>query len=288
MRAAIVTYEGDRTSDRQSGMVGAALKRMGNEVEEAVWSDPSVDWASFDVAWICSTWDYFNRPDEFRDWVARAGVATRLHNPRVLVDWNMDKRYLRELGNAGVSIVQTVWAMPELADAAQETVGDLEWDQAIVKPTVDGGAFNLERVAGDEVAEAVRKVGGPAMVQPFLPSLAEEGELSLVFFGGELSHSIRKRPKPGDFRIQEHWGGIFTPEEPGDEALSAAAETLDATVACSPIDERPLYARVDLVRDLGGTLCTIEVEVIEPSLYLEHTGPEATERFAGLLAEAAG
>ncbi len=225
--------------------------------------------------------------DEFREWVARAGVATQLQNPRVLVDWNIDKRYLRELGGAGVSIVQTVWSMPDLADVAQETVGDLGWEQAIVKPTVDGGAFNLEKVGADGVAAAIGKVDGPAMVQPYLPSLAEEGELSLVYFGGELSHSIRKTPKSGDFRIQEHWGGTFTPEEPSAEALAAGKETLDAMVECSPIEEMPLYARVDLVRDLGGTLCTIELEVIEPSLYLEHAGPEATENFARLLAAAA-
>ena len=166
MRAAIVTYEGDRSSDKQSGMVGAALERMGHEVEMPVWSDPAVDWASYDVAWICSTWDYFNRVDEFREWVARAGVATQLHNPRVLVDWNIDKRYLRELGGQGVPIVPTVWTMPELSKSAQDTVGDLGWEEVVVKPLIDGGAFNLERVARDEVAAAVERAGtrddGPA------------------------------------------------------------------------------------------------------------------------------
>ena len=129
MRAAIVTYEGDRSSDKQSGLVAAALERMGHEVEMPVWSDPAVDWASFDVAWICSTWDYFNRVDEFRDWVARAGVATQLHNPRVLVDWNIDKRYLRELGGEGVPIVPTVWACPSCRSRPATPSIDLGWDE---------------------------------------------------------------------------------------------------------------------------------------------------------------
>jgi len=270
-------------------LVGAALEGLGHEVETPVWSDPGVDWTSYDVAWISSTWDYFNRVDEFRDWVARAGVATRLHNARILVDWNIDKRYLRELGSEGVPIVQTVWAMPELAGQAQETVGDLSWEKAVVKPTIDGGAFNLEVVEQGEVAAAVERIGAPAMVQPFLPSLADEGELSLIYFRGELSHAVHKSPKAGDFRVQEHWGGVFTPiDDPPREALHAGANTLDAMVSCSPIGEMPLYARVDLVRDLEGTLCTIELEVIEPSLYLEHVGPEKTENFARLLADAAG
>ena len=289
MRAAIVTYEGDRTSDRQSGLVGDTLRGMGHEVSEPVWSDPKVDWGAYDVAWISSTWDYFNRVDEYRDWVARAGVATRLHNPRVLVDWNIDKRYLRDLGGEGVAIVPTVWAMPELAGSAQETVGDLSWEKAVVKPTIDGGAFNLELVEADEVAAAVGRIDGPTMVQPYLPSVAEEGELSLIYFRGELSHAVHKSPKAGDFRVQEHWGGVFTAiDDPPREALEAGSKTLDAMVSCSPIGEMPLYARVDLVRDLEGTLCTMELEVIEPSLYLEHAGPEKTENFARLLAEAAG
>lgn len=287
MRAAIVTFEGTHESDKQSAMVLNALRRMGHDAEMAVWSDPAVDWSAYDVAWISSTWDYFDRELEFRDWIARAGVATRLHNPRVLVDWNIDKRYLRELGGSGVPIVPTVWTMPELADSAQETVGDLGWESVVVKPTVDGGALHLVTVDAGGVAEAVREVGEPAMVQPLLPSLATEGEMSLVFFHGELSHTVHKAPKRGDFRVQEHWGGEWSAAEAPPEALAAAQQTLEAMLRCSPINEMPLYARVDLVRDLDGTLCTIELEVIEPSLYLELVGPEVTERFARLLAEAA-
>lgn len=287
MRLAIATCENTPEHDRQSGMVSDALERLGHSAEMEVWSDPEVEWGGYDAAWISSTWDYFERAEEFRGWVARAGVATRLHNPRVLVDWNIDKRYLRELGGAGVPILPTVWTMPELAAAAQETVGDLGWEGVVVKPTVDGGAFRLELVEPDEVAAAVERVDGPAMAQPFLPSLAEQGELSLVFMRGELSHTIHKVPKSGDFRVQEHWGGIFTAVEAPAEVLRAANRTLEATLACSPIEGPPLYARVDLVRDLDDELCTIEVELIEPSLYLQHVGPDATERFARLFAEAA-
>lgn len=288
MRIAIATCEGPTEFDHQSELVTPVLERMGHSVEKAVWADPAVDWAFYDAAWISSTWDYFNRPDEFREWIARAGVATRLHNPRVLVDWNIDKRYLRELGGAGVPIVQTVWTMPELAASAAETVGDLGWEKVVVKPTVDGGAFNLKLVDPGDVAAAVEGVGGPAMIQPFLPSVAEEGELSLIFFRGELSHAVHKAPKAGDFRVQEHWGGVFTQVDPPPEALAAGRVTLAAMLSCSPIDEMPLYARVDLVRDPQGMLCTIELEVIEPSLYLEHVGPEKTEHFARLLSDAAG
>ena len=139
-----------------------------------------------------------------------------------------------------------------------------------MKPTIDGGAFNLEKVRSDEVLRTIERAKAPTMVQPFLPSLAEEGELSLIFFRGELSHAVRKTPKAGDFRIQEHWGGRFRPDIARPHQVEAGQKTLEAMMSCSPIDEMPLYARVDLVRDLEGELCTIELEVIEPSLYLEH------------------
>jgi hypothetical protein len=287
MRVGIATCEPTPVPDLEAGLVAIALERAGHEGVLAPWSDPGVDWSSFDVVWISSTWDYHERLDEFTEWLARTGVVTELHNPRVLVEWNIDKRYLRELGGAEVAIVPTVWAQPELAASAQETVGDLGWEQVIVKPTVDLGASNLELVAPDDVAAAVERAGRPALVQPYLPSLADEGELSLVYLRGQLSHVVRKRAAHGDFRIQEQYGGVYTLTEATEDALQLGAGTLAALDGISPAVGAPLYARVDLVRDLEGELCVIELELIEPSLYLDVAGPEAVTRFAGLLAAAA-
>ena len=197
MRVGIATCERPPVPDLEAGLVVVALERAGPEGVLAPWSDPGVDWSDFDVVWISSTWDYHERLYEFTEWLARTGVVTRLENPRVLVEWNIDKRYLRELGGAEVAIVPTVWAQPELAAGVQETVGDLGWEQVIVKPTVDLGAANLELVAPGEVASAVERAGRPALVQPYLPSLANEGELSLVYLRGQLSHVVRKRAALG-------------------------------------------------------------------------------------------
>lgn len=287
MRIAIATCEDPPVRDLEGEMVISALVDAGVTAEFAVWSDPGADWAAYDGAWLSSTWDYHRRLGDFRGWLSRTGVATRLHNPRVLVDWNVDKRYLRELGGAGVPIVPTVWTMPELAVAAQETVGDLGWEQVVVKPTVDLGAENLARVAPDEVAAAVERCGGAAMAQPYLPAVAAAGELSLVYFRGELSHAVRKVPAEGDFRVQQHYGGRYSLVEPGPEALAIGRRTHDAMAELTSGTGAPLYSRVDLVSDLDERLCVIELELIEPSLYLDVAGAEPTERFARLLAEAA-
>ena len=169
MRVGIATCERPPVPDLEAGLVVVALERAGHEGVLAPWSDPGVDWSDFDVVWISSTWDYHERLDEFTEWLARTGVVTRLENPRVLVEWNIDKRYLRELGGAEVAIVPTVWAQPELAAGVQETVGDLGWEQVIVKPTVDLGAANLELVAPGEVASAIERAGSSAPCSRICP-----------------------------------------------------------------------------------------------------------------------
>jgi glutathione synthase/RimK-type ligase-like ATP-grasp enzyme len=287
MRAGIATCDSPPVPDLEGAAVAAELERLGHSAELVPWDDPRVDWSGFDVVWISSTWDYHQRVEEFRDWLRRTGVVTHLENPRVLVDWNIDKRYLRDLGGAGLPLVPTVWAMPELASSAAETVGDLGWEKVIVKPTVDLGAMRLELVGPEEVAAAVERVDGPALVQPYLPSIATDGELSLVFVRGELSHAVRKRAAEGDFRVQEAHGGAYAPEDPSADAVVLGERTMAELDRLAPAAASPLYARVDLVRDLDGRLCVIEIELIEPSLFLELVEPGKLVRFAALLAEAA-
>lgn len=148
--------------------------------------------------------------------------------------------------------------------------------EAVVKPTVDLGARNLRRIQAGEISEALEAVlqrSPVAMVQPFLPSLESEGELSLIYIAGNFSHAVRKRPALGDFRVQGIWGGTVEPADPGAEDVALAEQALEQ------LDEPPLYARADLVTGPNGVPCLIELELIEPNLYL-NTHPPAAEALA--------
>ncbi|HYG96637.1 MAG TPA: hypothetical protein VD741_05960, partial [Solirubrobacterales bacterium] len=218
---------------------------------------------------------YDEKYAEFLSWARRVDAATALRNPAATIAWNSDKTYLRELAAQGVRIVPTVWVERGAETDLEEILAQEGWAEAVVKPVVDLGARNLRRARpgeGSAALESVLRHHG-AMVQPFLPSLEAEGELSLIYIGGAFSHAVRKRPAKGDFRVQSIWGGTVAPAEP--EARQAEL----AEQALGQLDEVPLYARVDLVEGPEGATCLIELELIEPNLYMS-THPGAPARLA--------
>ena len=209
--------------------------------------------------WIqaCATWE-------------AAGV--RMLNPPSVLAWNSDQSYLGRLADQGVAIPDTVWIdSPTQADvdAAFDRFGT---DRIVVKPRVSGGAYKTLRLSrGDRMEDAPE---GPAMIQPYLPTIESEGETSLLFFGGKLSHVVRKRPVAGEFRVQVQYGGGYTAlAEPPAGALALAEQTLAA------IGEDLLYARIDMARDADGGWLLMEAELIEPDFYLA-SAPEGGTRFA--------
>ena len=218
----------------------------------------------------CTTW-------------AEAGAS--LANPAEVLNWNSDKRYLARLAEKGVAIPPTIWtdhASPAVVEAAFAATGA---EQLIVKPTVSGGAWRTLKVAAGDLLEDVladAPIGG-AMIQPFLPTIGTEGETSLLFFGGELSHVVNKRPAHADeFRIQVQYGGQYQRlDQPPEGALALAERTLAA------IDESLLYARIDMVPDADGQWLLMEAELIEPDFYLS-AAPEAGARFGRAVADRLG
>lgn len=204
-----------------------------------------------------------------------AGVP--MLNPPSVLAWNSDKAYLGRLAEQGVAIPETIWVDgvgQSDVDAAFDRLGT---DVIIVKPRVSGGAWKTLRLArGDRLAEAPE---GPAMIQPYLRSIETEGETSLLFFGGALSHVVNKRPVVGEFRIQTQFGGQYValPEPPA-AALALAQKTLAA------IDEDLLYARIDMARAPDGGWLLMEAELIEPDFYLG-AAPEGGARFAAAVKE---
>ncbi len=256
----------------------AALDKLGIASRPAIWSDPSIDWLGFDLLVIRSPWDYFERIPEFRAWLdARIASGVRMCNPAEILVWNFDKRYLQDLAAAGVSLVPTiVVAQGERPDvvALARARG---WDDIVVKPSISGGAYRTYRfqlAAIDdyraEIAQALEDTG--LLIQPFLPEIMTDGELSLLFFDGVFSHAVRKRCKAGEYRVQFQFGGTSEPAEVRPEWIEGAHTCITAAPAL------PAYARVDgVIHD--GQFLLMELEVFEPVMFL-NGHPEAPHRFA--------
>jgi glutathione synthase/RimK-type ligase-like ATP-grasp enzyme len=274
-RVALVTCASIRELTDDDRPLLGELWRLGIQAEPAVWDDPSVDWKRFDAAVIRSTWDYHLSPAAFLAWLSRhESMGGALWNPAPVVRENADKSYLKVLEAAGVPVVPTAWIARGENANLEALLASRGWTDAVLKPAVSAGAFRTCRIKPGEGQAELDEIlaHGDAMLQPYLPEIAAEGEWSFVFLGGEFSHAVLKSPRAGDFRVQEEHGGRAARREPPRELLEQAREALIA-------GPRPcLYARVDGVRR-GSELIVIELELIEPSLYLSHA-PGAARRFA--------
>jgi glutathione synthase/RimK-type ligase-like ATP-grasp enzyme len=215
-------------------------------------------------------WGYHKKPDQ---WLARLdafeAAGQRMINAASVLRWNTDKAYLAELGAKGAPVVPTISVetlTAEDIEAARETFG---CDVVIAKPRISGGSHQTLKLSpGDDLGEGVT---GPALIQPFLPAVGKEGEISLLFFGGVFSHAVTKVAARGDFRVQPQFGGKVARAKP----WPGAEEAAQAILAAVP----PLaYARVDLLRGLDGTLQLMELEAIEPDLFLQYA-PKGAGRF---------
>jgi glutathione synthase/RimK-type ligase-like ATP-grasp enzyme len=255
----------------------APLAELGWDVATVSWHDKNVDWNDFEIVIVRTPWDYQNDPDTFLEILGKIDASTaRLENPLSIIEWNLDKRYLRDLETKGVKIVPTLWAENEVNEKSfSEWQSFFNSDELIIKPTVSATAQDTFRLRNFDPKLVKVFAKRSFMVQPFVNAIVDEGEFSLFYFSGEYSHSILKAPKPGDFRVQEEHGGLITAVVPE----TKLRETADKIVASlSPM----LYARVDLVLHDSGEFMVMELELIEPALYFRMDG-ESPRRFATAL-----
>ncbi len=252
----------------------AFLEPMGFITRDVAWDDPTVDWTDFSAAILRSCWNYHLQPDAFLAWVDR---VPNLLNPASLVKWNAHKRYLKELETRGVPVVPTVWVpQGEHAPKLSEILEGQSWTDAVVKPAVSAGAYRTRRFSVATAREAQSTLEqicaeGDAMVQPFLESVGTTAERSLIYFDGTFSHAIRRE------------SSLLTGKYGGTLASSGDDEKWLAKAALSSLGTPWLYARVDVVRDNQGELRLMELELIEPFLYLsEH--PHAASNLAAAIA----
>ncbi len=252
------------------------LRKLGWAVETISWRDRSVDWNDFALVILRTTWDYQQFPNDFFAALERIEASrTILQNSLEIVRWNLNKLYLRELEEKGVRIVPTIWDQPTPTKAAfEDWKRSLGTDEIIIKPYISATAEHTYRLK--DFDEQLPEIFGtrPFMVQPFMPNIVAEGEFSLFYFSGVYSHTILKSPKEADFRVQEEHGGLITEVSPTNKMKQTAESILGL------IPETPLYARIDLVRDDSDEFCLMELELIEPALYLR-----MNENAAGIFAE---
>ena len=264
MRAAILVPAPDYPEDWDWAyeVEAAVLLRAGFSVEARPWTEAG-DLTGFDLVMPLVAWGYHLDPPLWHALLDRLEQEQMpVFNPVPLLRWNSDKRYLAELDDKGVAVIPTrlVEAIDEasLADARSEFGEEL-----VIKPPISASAHGTHRLRATDPLPS-EALGKAMLVQPFLRAVADEGEYSILLFGGRFSHAIVKRPKAGDYRVQPHLGGT----EVAVEAPAGAIELAQAALAAAPSEA--VYARVDMVRDNCGELAIIELELIEPSLWLQH------------------
>jgi len=282
-RIAFVTSEALSNLTEDDRRAAEALARRGAAVTPVVWTkSPRLD--RFDAVVIRSPWDYSQQPRLFDDWLEAARSAPLLNSYEVL-RWNVDKRYLTDLAAAGASVIPTLVYDRYARVNLEAIVRDRGWSRVVVKPLISAaGNRTFTAMAGDlaaaqaELAVLLADVG--VLIQPFAEGIADEGEWSLIYLGGEYSHCVLKRTAADDFRVQAKWGGTVGRAEPGAAVIEAAERALAAAGAIL-VDADLLYARVDLVR-CNGVYSVMELELIEPELFFRFA-EESADRFADAL-----
>jgi glutathione synthase/RimK-type ligase-like ATP-grasp enzyme len=260
--------------DLDTGPLAEALTRLGASVQIRTWDDPGLLDPVAELLVLRTPWDYFGRYHEFLATIER--YPTPLVNPPRVVRWNSHKGYLCELAGAGIPVVPTVL----VTRGAEAALPHLAADEIVIKPAVGGGARGIGRFASGSVDAAAHfdslLTEHDVLVQPFMSSV-RDGERSLFYFGGVLSHAVHKIPADGDYRVQWEFGGRNQTYRPTTSETAVAA----AALAAVPGGDTLAYARVDLIPSPDGPL-VMELELIEPELFLP-LNPGSADRFAAAL-----
>lgn len=262
-----------------------ALAARGVSATPEIWTDNNVDWSSYDIVLVRSTWDYSDHRDDFVAWCASVESMTRLMNPAALISWNTDKTYLRDLAEAGIPVVPTTFVATP--DELQTWEPPKQCVTFVVKPTVSAGSRDTLRHPNDEAGEVAARThiadliarGKTAMVQPYFDSVDELGETAQMFIAGEYSHAIRKGPMLAIGADGERVGGLYLREQIEPRTPTADERDVAERIIAAIPGGAPLYARVDLIRMADGSPVLLELELCEPSLFFLH-GEDSAERLA--------
>lgn len=270
-RIALATCKSLPEPDPDADLLLSALKAEGAEAAWLAWDDPAADFRGWDLCVIRSTWNYIHDLTKFLQWAKRADKYSGLLNPWRIVRWNTDKGYLRDLQARGVPTVPTLYIDRGASPALKDLLAPTSWSDVVVKPRVGAGSFSTRRFAARDYKQGTAFLAAlaaerEALVQPYLKSVEEDGERALVWVAGKVTHAVRKAAR---FSGQE--------EEVSKALRPTPEERAFVKQVLAPWQDELLYARVDVARDDQGRLVLMELELVEPSLFLKQC-PEALER----------
>ena len=259
-------------------LVQDALEKQGFRTHRKSWDDATFDWSTTRFALFRTTWDYFDRFDEFSLWLDTASKQTAFINSEKLIRWNIDKRYLKDLEEKGICIPPTRVVEKGEQITLTSIHEQFHFEDLVVKPVFSGAARHTYKVTKENLSQHEPIFQNlvaqePMLVQTFQKRIVTEGEKSLILFDGVYSHAVLKIAKKGDFRVQDDFGGSVDEYHPTQEEIIFAEKTLAA------LDEKPSYARVDIFNDNNNAVALAELELIEPELWFRNQ-PSAADALA--------
>jgi len=281
---ALVTYRDLPQLTREDQLVCSFLQTLGVETQAVVWDAPDVAWDSYQAVVVRSCWDYHLHPSRFIRWLRYLEhMQVPLWNPIPILQWNLHKTYLRDLQAQGVAIPPTCWLKRSCTAELATILTEQGWKKAVIKPAISATAYQTWRTTHEQARQDQSRFAAlvqhsDILVQHFMDPVVAYGEWSFVFFHKQYSHAVLKKAQAGDFRVQDDFGGTVEVVSPG----MALIEQAQQIIHC--IKGPLLFARVDGI-ELGGRLVLMELELIEPFLFLE-SDPHAVERFARAIVRA--
>jgi glutathione synthase/RimK-type ligase-like ATP-grasp enzyme len=287
---ALVTYQDYPTLSSSDQRLLQPLADAGMQPIAVLWDNPDVDWQRFAAVVLRSCWDYHKRFNKFKQWIRRLeALDVPLYNPPQTVLWNMEKTYLRELAQHGIRTIPTLWINSDEKCHLRELLKAQDWQQAVVKPTIGASGYGIQVVSMDNAEDHQSTfeellTSSGVMVQPVVKEI-QNGELSLVFYRHQFSHAIRKLPGHGTIFVNSAYGGSYQEVNVPQHMIDTAASVLDTARRLTG-DTRYLYARVDGVM-VDDTFVLMELELIEPGLFLNIAPLHAAVHFADAIADIA-
>ena len=250
----------------EDDLVIKGLEKLNLRTIKKDWNDSNFNWSSTQSAIFRSTWDYFDQFSNFRNWLDLVKDQCYLINPYGQINWNLDKHYLLDLQKQDLPIVESIFVSKKTKLNLETISKNKNWKEIVIKPTISGAARHTYLLKKDEIKNFQDKWlsltnDEDFMVQEFQKNILNSGEIAVVLFGGEYSHSVLKKAKKGDFRVQDDFGGSVEKINPSLEIIELAEKTVKS------LKTTPLYGRVDIIFDNDNNPVISELELIEPELW---------------------
>ena len=245
------------------------IKKTGLSVCKKDWNSKEFNWSNSRIAIFRSTWDYFDRFDEFFLWKEKIKNKLYFVNSSKLIDWNIDKIYLKDLKLKGINIPKSIFIKKNKLTTVKELFEKTNFKIAVLKPNISGAArhtYKIKKIESSSYEDIFKKliITENMIFQEFIHDIEKHGEISLVLIAGKYTHAVRKKARKGDFRVQDDHGGTV-------EKYNALKEEVVFAEHCITLcPEKPVYARVDIIYDNKGRICLNELELIEPELWFRN------------------